>query len=269
MLPWRIRVLAGFVAFNLLASAAAAGVYRVKSGDTLGSISRRYSTTVENLKSLNNLSGNTIHVGQRLKVPGEVSQPESSSSTYYTVKSGDTLAGISRRVGVSLANLKNWNNLKSSRIYAGQKLRLKPVAGGGGSAPRGYATRKYYYTVRKGDSLSIIARRTHTTVARLRSLNRLKKNSVIRPGQRLVVSVRYLRPEARGGTGPDTPPEIDPKPIIEGELVFHTVKEGETVESIAQQYGLSADDIRSANLMPGEAPVRKGQILAIPSAQQP
>ena len=183
----------------------------------------------------------------------------------YRVKSGDTLGKIAGKYRVSVSRLKTWNGLKSNHIYVGQKLQINPKEKSKITAgSKNYTLRKDYYVVRKGDSLSKIAGRTHTTVNNLVKLNHLK-NTTVRPGQRLLIRTRRVKKVSlRYSTYPDTPPLIEPTPIIEGELTFYTVKEGETLESIAQQYGLAPEEIREANLMPEGSEVKKGQILAVP-----
>jgi LysM repeat protein len=155
------------------------------------------------------------------------------------------------------------SGVKQTSLKAKKKSKRK-------SKSSNYILHKDYYVVRKGDSLSKIAVRTHTTVNALVKLNRLKSTTV-RPGQRLLIRVRRTAKSLRYATYPDTPPLIEPRPIIviEGELTFHAVQEGETLESIALQYGLTPEEIREANLMPETAEVKKGQILAIPHEDKP
>ena len=175
----------------------------------------------------------------------------------YRVKSGDTLGKIARKYGTSVSRLKAWNGLKSDRIYAGQRLRVSPKS----ATASKYTLKRDYYVVKKGDNLSKIAARSRTTVKNLIKLNRLK-STVVRPGQRLLIRTRKILKK----TSPEPPPEIEPTSIIEGEFIFYTVKEGETLESIARQYDITPEEIREANLMPEESKVKKGQILSIPQA---
>lgn len=147
-------------------------VYRVKSGDYLGRIASRHRCTVAQIKRWNNLKSNNIRVGQRLIIyRGGVSSSSSGSSSgnssgnasgsgstsatgTYTVKSGDTLSGIATRHGVSVAQLKQWNNLSSNNIKAGQKLKVSA----GGTAPAAQSNSEYTeYTVKSGDSFYSIA----------------------------------------------------------------------------------------------------------------
>lgn len=110
-------------------------VYKVKSGDVLGSISARYGVRVADIKKWNNLRSNTIRVGQRLNIwlkPGKATTVAQSKpvavqqipgSKTYTVQPGDTLWNISRKFeGLTIEKLKSLNNLNDNKIRPGQKL---------------------------------------------------------------------------------------------------------------------------------------------------
>ncbi|WP_085508609.1 LysM peptidoglycan-binding and 3D domain-containing protein [Thalassobacillus devorans] len=101
------------------------GEYVVNKGDTLWGISQEYNLTVETLKDLNNLKSNIIYPDDKLTVSNEQGTPAVSSADYYTVKSGDTLWGISQEHGVSVDELKNWNQISTTTIYPGDQLSLK------------------------------------------------------------------------------------------------------------------------------------------------
>jgi membrane-bound lytic murein transglycosylase D len=110
-------------------------VYKVRSGDVLGSIALRYHVRVSDIKKWNNLTSNTIRVGQRLNIwlkpsqshtvaTARTSAPIPDSKTYI-VQPGDTLWDISRKFeGLTIEKLKSLNNLTSNKIHAGQKLVL-------------------------------------------------------------------------------------------------------------------------------------------------
>ncbi|MFJ8261738.1 LysM peptidoglycan-binding domain-containing protein [Rummeliibacillus sp. NPDC094406] len=108
--------------------------YTVKNGDSLYVIGKVYNVSVANLKARNNLKSDTIYIGQKIKIqkPKKMMISSTTSSTNkstdtkkYTVQSGDSISVIGKVYGVSVANLKKWNNLKSDLIYVGQKLILK------------------------------------------------------------------------------------------------------------------------------------------------
>ena len=141
-------------------------VYTVVKGDTLYSIARKFNTSVDEIKKLNNLSSNTISVGQKLLIPtSETVTP----TTTYTVVSGDTLYSIARKFNTTVDELKRLNNLSSNTLSIGQKL-LIPA-----SETINPTTT---YTVVSGDTLYSIARRFNTTVDELKRLNNLSSNTL-------------------------------------------------------------------------------------------
>ena len=146
------------------------GYYIVKKGDTLYSIARDNNLSVSELKKLNNLTSNTLSIGQRLKIksdatisPIEPTQP-SDTSNVYTVKSGDSLYSIARKYNVTVNDLMKYNNLTSNLLNIGQQIRI-PTSGTSNT-----------YTVKSGDSLYSIAKQYKPTVDRLKSKNNLTSN---------------------------------------------------------------------------------------------
>ncbi len=96
-------------------------VYTVKRGDTLYNIAQSFKTSVQNIKSLNNLKSDTLQVGQRLTIFSGAA----SGVTFYTVQAGDTPFEIAQRFGMDLSTLLSLNGLtRRSTIYPGQKLRV-------------------------------------------------------------------------------------------------------------------------------------------------
>lgn len=130
--------------FILLTTAFADTTYKVEKGDTLYSISRKYQITVAELRTANNLSENdVIKAGQKLIIPdadigtaAALSQTKSTASsapagktTTITVQKGDTLYGIARKNGMTVADLMALNNLDSSAVIkVGQKLKVNAAA---------------------------------------------------------------------------------------------------------------------------------------------
>lgn len=154
--------------------------YKVRKGDVLGKVASRYSMSLAELRKVNGLKSDTIYVGQRLKVRGGSGSGGSRSSrpSSHTVASGDSLWSIARKYGVSVGDLQRWNSLSGSSIRSGQKLKLA-----GGSKRVASAST---YKVRSGDTLWAIARRNGVSVADLKKWNRLRSNTV-KVGQRLTV----------------------------------------------------------------------------------
>lgn len=146
--------------------------YIVKSGDSLYSIANKYNTTVNELKSLNNLSNNTLSIGQVLKLP---KVDEIVTVNEYIVKSGDSLYSIAKKYNKSVDELKSLNNLTSNMLSVGQKLNI-PVT----------EEVSNVYTVKSGDNLYSIARKYNTTVNEIKSKNNLSSNN-LSIGQKLII----------------------------------------------------------------------------------
>ncbi len=106
--------------------------YKVKSGDYLGLIARKYSVRVSQLKQWNGLRSNNLRIGQRLTIypRNPVAKPTSPSSSTtvpktYTVKSGDSLWSISQKFpGISVQNIRDWNDISGNNLKPGMSLKL-------------------------------------------------------------------------------------------------------------------------------------------------
>lgn len=147
------------------------GEYVVVAGDTLYKIANKYNTSVDKIKSLNNLSTDNLAIGQILKVPSEA---EVSKNTYVVV-AGDTLYKIANKFNTSVNEIKELNNLTSNTLSIGQVLNIPSKK------------ENVVYTVKKGDSLYSIAREFNTTVDALKKLNNLSTN-LLSIGQKLLLS---------------------------------------------------------------------------------
>ena len=139
--------------------------YVVKTGDNLSSIASLYGTSVSELRSINNLSSDTLFVGQQLLVPTSSEIIDSSITNYidYRVVSGDTLYSIANRYGVSVDELKRINNLPNNNLSISQVIKV-PVLD------------TTVYTVKSGDTLYSIAREYNVTPNDIMSFNNLTSN---------------------------------------------------------------------------------------------
>lgn len=96
--------------------------YFVKSGDSLYNIAKRYNTTVDELKNLNELKSDVLQIGQSLLIP--IPNQENNIQDIYIVKSGDSLWSIAQKFNVSVNDLKEINNLTSNLLNIGQQLKI-------------------------------------------------------------------------------------------------------------------------------------------------
>lgn len=193
--------------------------YRASPGERIDAIAKRHGISAARLREVNGIGASTRRLarGQMLLVPGTAEEAvfdrarfsevraddrETTTATRtvtYTVRPGDTLAGIARRHGVTVAELKTWNKLTSPRLQKNQKLVVGQtavrVAASGQAAPaRASATkaakagpRTTRYVVRRGDTLYGIAQRFDVEVDDLRRWNGLSAKSRLRPGDTVTI----------------------------------------------------------------------------------
>ena len=91
--------------------------YTVQKGDSLYSIANKYNTTINEIKSLNNLTSNNLSIGQQLRIP-----TNASGNITYTVQKGDNLYSIARKYNTTVNEIKRKNNLTSNNLSIGQQL---------------------------------------------------------------------------------------------------------------------------------------------------
>ena len=151
--------------------------YIVKKGDSLYSIARSNNMTVDELKSLNNLTSNILSIGQRLII----SRGSNVPNNVYVVKKGDTLWSIANNFNVSVNDLKSANNKSNNSLSIGEQLIIP-----GKSTGENVSTTNY--TVKSGDNLYSIARRYNVTVNEIKSLNNLSSN-LLSIGQKLSIPI--------------------------------------------------------------------------------
>ncbi len=159
--------------------------HRVRRGETLSHIARRYGTSINAIMRSNNLrSANRIWPGQRLKVPtskgtGSVASTTSfnPASGTHTVRRGDSLYSIARAYSTTVDRIRRDNNLSSNTIHPGKELKV--AAGSRSDLKR--------YTVKKGDTPSAIASRHGVSLSALLRTNGLGTRSTIYPGQVLAI----------------------------------------------------------------------------------
>lgn len=199
--------------------------YMVKSGDTLYSIAQKYNTTVNAIKSLNNLTSDILRIGQILKIP------VSADDGYikYTVVSGDTLYAIARKYNTTVNEIKSLNNLTSDTLSIGQVLKI----------PTSSQDNFISYVVESGDTLYSIARRYNTSVDTIKSINNLTSD-VLRIGQ-------VLKIPTNAGTN----------------YINYIVKSGDTLYAIAIRYNTTIDAIKNLNNLTNNI-LSIGQVLKIP-----
>lgn len=189
--------------------------YQVKRGDSLAVIARRFNTTVDSLRDINQIRGSLIRQGENLLIPTASTDAdfyalsadnrlekkqnrggsEGSQKISYTVKRGDSFWEISRRYKVSVNQLAKWNGMapkdplrvgQNLVIWSGQGPNTTSVAD---ESRSDRLVRELAYRVRRGDSLARIADKFNLSVQDIAAWNSLEMQDYIHPGQQLKLIV--------------------------------------------------------------------------------
>ncbi len=271
-----LRVPVGAVEKGLLAAAAASverveyiadagevDVYKVKRGDSLYTIARKYRTTVAWIRDQNDLKkGKKLRIGQRLFVPDRSSR----SSTKMVAKKE-----------------KVETNTESNQ--ASEKTSTEKAT----STPEIVTAKGVFYIVQPGDTLIEIADDYNSSVEELRKMNKMSKGSVLKAGMRLKVPKDEGLPTDPNGSRVDEsvaqkessdasgeearPPQQNSKAIADSRAPQggnnHVVRPGENLTQIAKKYGVSIHAILKANNLSKRSVLRVGVEIVIPSEETP
>ncbi|WP_421943965.1 LysM peptidoglycan-binding domain-containing protein [Pedobacter sp.] len=272
----------------------------VVAKDNLNMLAEKYGTTVNELKSVNNLKTINLSIGQVLKIPaknGEVSsqpinnspvtkeapvapteQANTSSETLieHEVKPKEFLGKIAEKYGTTVEEIRKANNLSGNNLRIGQKLKIpatknidenKVVTTAEITTPDSKPVTKDAvgtHTVKKGESIFNIAKQYGITAYQVRKTNNLEDNN-LSTGQVLKIPSDIVTeiPPVKENTAPaivkETPKE---------ESFIYNVGSGETIFSIAKKFSLTAFQIRTANKL-NDNTLTVGQKLLIPKAPEP
>lgn len=214
-----------------IADAGETETYKIRRGDTLSTIARRYRTTVAYLRDLNDISkGKKLRVGMRIQVPDRTPV----SGTRGTVKA-------SAPVAVQKTTIQN---------AAAAELKENGVV--------------KYYIVQSGDSLFSIAQKYNTTVSHLKRINNIRR------GRHLRIGLKLKLPDQEEARPSDQQPKESKSSMNSGRKVtrsrFHVVRRGDTLKSIASRYRVDLLDLKKKNKIRNPSQILVGHRLLIPRA---
>ncbi|WP_276977349.1 LysM peptidoglycan-binding domain-containing protein [Flavobacterium filum] len=231
--------------------------HKVRRGETLGGISKKYGVTISEIKKWNKLKSNSAPLGRNLKIITEeqvvaVATPAKSKSNVaekvqdsvlqksqikpnelHVVEKGESLYSIAKKHNVTRDDIKTWNNLEDENILIGSSLLV--------SAPIELITENYI--VQAGDNLIQIAKKYNVSVDELKEWNELEDSNV-----KIGTSLKVLLPEKQEVA------QVEPKPVkterqskYQSEKVY-IVKKGDSLFSISQKIkGVTVSDLKKWN----------------------
>ena len=197
--------------------------YTVERGDTLWSISKKFNTSVNDLKKANNLINNSLYVGQILKVPGYYTAEDTNIT--YVVKKGDTLYSISRIYGVSIDTLRKYNNLTSDILSIGQEIMIPSSETIVTPSEDEIINEPNTYIVQRGDTLFSISRKFGIPVNDIKIQNNLTSD-ILSVGQVLSIPVGSVNVN---------------------DIIIYKVLPGDSLYALARKYNTTIDDIKQLN----------------------
>ncbi|MFC1528832.1 LysM peptidoglycan-binding domain-containing protein [Candidatus Latescibacterota bacterium] len=261
-------------------------VVEVHPYTSLAKAAKCAGVNVQEIKDLNTeLLGNNTPAGKEkysLKIPkgtGEIFISEYEKlpvekyippkiTTYY-VKRNDTLSGISQKVGVSVSKLMAANNIRNPRrLRIGLKLQIPGATTQVASLSTSSRTSSikttipvskentFTYTVKKNDSLWLIARRNGTTVSMLQALNEMGRNTKIVPGEKIII------PQSKNINTSSRSAESTSVSKNTGQITY-IIQRNDTLYEIAQKYGVSYKDIMKLNKIKDHRKIKPGQKIII------
>jgi membrane-bound lytic murein transglycosylase D len=213
-------------------------MHKVCRGENLTRIAKRYGMTVAELRQLNNLKGGPLYVGKRLKVRASRTKTVPAKTQKHKVRSGENLTRIAKRYGMTVAELRQLNNLKDGPLYVGKRLKVRA------SRTKTVPAKTQKHKVRSGENLTRIAKRYGMTVAELRQLNNLKGGH-LQAGKQLKVRASRTK-------------------TVPAKTQMHKVRRGENLTTIAKRYGTTVSLLREWNNIKGNV-VKFGQFLKVPA----
>lgn len=184
---------------------------------------------------------------------------------YYVVRSGDNLSSIANRYGVTVSDLQRWNNLSSTRIYAGQKLLVSKTTVKTTTTTQQTTTQqsssgsnKVVYTIKSGDNLGSIAAKYKVSVDDIKKWNGLTSNNIV-AGKTLVIYTSGTTPK---NTTQTTTQKQNTSTQSSKLGTVYIVKSGDSLWSISQKYNTTVDKIKKDNNLTSDK-LNVGQKLTI------
>ena len=226
--------------------------HKIRRGETLGLIAAKYGVSVNQLRDWNNISGNKIMSGKNLRIypdgtTNNVAVNEtkntvtSKNNIYkYKVKRGDNLSEISEKFGVTVQQVKKWNNISGDNIAAGKTLKIynSTKSSSYGDNTTKNSSNVNYYKIKPGDSIGSIAEKYGVKVSDIRNWNNISGNKILAGSTLKIYSDANVN---------DIPNETTKTTKNVKSTDTYTVKSGDSLYSIASKNNTTVAKLKSLN----------------------
>ena len=235
--------------------------YRVKRGDNLTTIAKKYDVAVDDLKKWNNINGNRVAYGKNLKINGtEVDQKtitiakanpikdtiSASTASYYEVQKGDNLTAIAKKFNITVADIQEWNKLDNANVAIGVSLQVVKNLINKDEVIEAVERKDIAYSVQKGDNLGSIAKKFGTTVADLKDWNKLTSNAIAIGNNLFVAKIEIVIDNNKATVSSFKKKDYFSNPPKKATEYY--VKKGDSLYTISKKYpGVTISDLKKWN----------------------
>jgi membrane-bound lytic murein transglycosylase D len=241
--------------------------YRVKRGDNLSTIAKKYDIAVDDLKKWNNIKGNEVAYGKNLKINGTEAEQKSTavakvemdkkgiqkdsvvaapSASFYVVQKGDNLSNIAKKFNITVVDIQDWNKLTTNNVQLGASLQVVKNANAKEEVAVAPERKDIQYIVQKGDNLGNIAKKFGATLDDLKQWNNLATNAIAL-GSTLIVAKNEIAIVTNKATVASFKKKDDYATPAKKEAEYF-VKKGDSLYSISKKYpGVTISDLKKWN----------------------
>ncbi|WP_296685133.1 LysM peptidoglycan-binding domain-containing protein [Flavobacterium sp.] len=240
--------------------------YRVKRGDNLSTIAKKYDVAVDDLKKWNNIKGNEVAYGKNLKINGTEAEQKSTAvakveidkkgvqkdsvatttASFYVVQKGDNLSNIAKKFNITVADIQDWNKLNNNNVQLGASLQVVKNPTTKEEVAAAPERKDIQYIVQKGDNLGNIAKKFGASLDDLKQWNNLGSNAIAL-GSTLIVAKNEIAIVTNKATVASFKKKDDYTTPAKKEAEYY-VKKGDSLYSISKKYpGVTISDLKKWN----------------------
>jgi membrane-bound lytic murein transglycosylase D len=247
--------------------------HRVRSGETISSIASKYGVTISQIREWNKLKSNHLSRGRKLIINPDENRKLAGSASHsngntvkYKVRRGDSIGKIANKFGVTIVQLKKWNQISSNKVAFGKILVIhgKDVTNSIGDNTTHKTSNIVRYTVKNGDSIGKIADKFGVSIEDIKQWNTLKSDKVV-VGKALSIhsemEVSKSKKKKSLTDDSDDVISVKSKKNHEDKSIAYKVKRGDTLSDIADENDVTVKELKELNNIKGNKLVAGQKII--------